>query len=131
MPPQIMALAAGWVKKTDRKSMIGGFGASEPGDQEKLELLAYQASLSPTGSELRERKNTRQRRLVDCTLERLPTALAPNSPGEVGPAGALKAWVRVLLINVPSPRDPRASHNPSSTSLCFLTCHPQGAAGSA
>lgn len=32
--PQLMVLAAGWVEKTDGKSMIGGFGVSELGDQE-------------------------------------------------------------------------------------------------
>lgn len=39
---QLMALAAGWVEKLDRKSTIGGFGAIESGDQEKLELRGYQ-----------------------------------------------------------------------------------------
>lgn len=42
MLPRLMTSAAGWVKKVDRRSTIGGFGAIEPGDQEQLELLAYQ-----------------------------------------------------------------------------------------
>lgn len=32
-PFQLRVLAAGWMKKTDRKSMIGGFVVSELGDQ--------------------------------------------------------------------------------------------------
>lgn len=55
MLPQLVALAAGWMKKMDRQNMIGGFGAIEPGDQEQLELLAYQTLWSPTGSELRRK----------------------------------------------------------------------------
>lgn len=58
MLPQLMALAAGWREKMDRQNMIGGFGAIEPGDQEQLELLAYQCQYqwSPTGSELRRKE---------------------------------------------------------------------------
>lgn len=55
--PQLSALASGWVKKTDRKSVIGDFGASKPGDQKRLELLAHQTLPSPTGAEPREGKD--------------------------------------------------------------------------
>lgn len=61
--------------------MIGGLGASEPRDQEQSELLTHQTSLSPTGSELREGKNKRQRHLEGCTWGRLLTTTAPTGQG--------------------------------------------------
>lgn len=45
-----VALAAGWVKWTDEKSMIGGFEGCEPGDQEQCKLVTHKTALSPVGS---------------------------------------------------------------------------------
>lgn len=95
MLPQLVALAAGWVKKMDRQNMIGGFGAIEPGDQEQLELLAYQTLWSPTGSELRRKAKGRGTwRAV--LWRRLPAAPAPSSQGaraaEVASCGGEIHW---------------------------------------
>lgn len=50
---QLRVLAAGWMKKTDRKSMIGGFVVSELGDQKHWSCWPI-SLLSLTESELSE-----------------------------------------------------------------------------
>ena len=45
-----MVLAVGRVKRTDEKSMIGGFRAWEPGNQGQCKLVPCEIVLSPVGS---------------------------------------------------------------------------------
>lgn len=74
--PQLMASAAEWVKKVDRRSTIGGFGAIEPGDQEQLELLAYQ-----TGAQEDLSSEGKPQAPSGLCLGRPPAAPVPNRQG--------------------------------------------------
>lgn len=53
---QLVALAAGWVKRTAGKGMVGGHGACDPGDQGQFKRVRVRL-LSPEGWELWEGRN--------------------------------------------------------------------------
>lgn len=74
--PRLTASATEWVKKVARRSTIGGFGAIEPGDQEQLELLAYQ-----TGAQENLSSEGKAQAPSGLCLGRPPTAPVPNRQG--------------------------------------------------